>query len=92
MGSAVDVSAIVPTAKVAAPAPVAQPSTAPARGADTATAAGQKAASALQMANDLVKANRFDAARQRLKEIIDTYPETPAAKQARSVLDQIKNK
>ena len=95
MGSALDVCATLELA-TAQPAPlstVATPSSArPATTAPAdaqAAAATKKAAAALDLAKSFIKMERYDVARQRLQQIIQTYPGTPAAKEAQTLLNQI---
>lgn len=96
MAAALEISAVVPLAN-AAPAPAAKESSPAIQSTTPATPAkdkanADKAASALQMAKSLVAAKRYDVARQRLKAIIETYPDTPAAKEAQTVLNDIAGK
>jgi TolA-binding protein len=51
-----------------------------------------KASKALSLAKSYITAERYDAARERLNQIIQSYPETPAGKEAKTLLEQIKNK
>jgi hypothetical protein len=51
-----------------------------------------KAAKALSLAKSYITAERYDAARDRLQQIVRTYPDTPSAKEAKGLLDQIKDK
>ena len=50
------------------------------------------AARALALAKSYISAQRYDAARQRLQTIIKTYPDSPAAKEAQTLLQQIQGK
>jgi hypothetical protein len=51
-----------------------------------------KAAKALSLAKSYITAERFDVARDRLGQIVKTYPDTPAGKEAKSLLETIKDK
>ncbi|HEX3356561.1 MAG TPA: hypothetical protein VHS31_06220 [Tepidisphaeraceae bacterium] len=64
------------------------PATAPASADDSAA----KAASALSVTKSYIAAQKYDLARPRLQKIIDTYPNTPAAKEAKTLLTQIQGK
>ena len=70
------------------PATAAPPPPPPAVADDPAA----KAARALSLAKSYITAERYDAARDRLQQLIKTYPDTPAAKDAKTLLDQIKDK
>jgi len=52
----------------------------------------KKAASALSLARNYVIANQYDAARKKLQSIIATYPNTPSAAEAKSLLKEIQDK
>jgi hypothetical protein len=78
-------SKLGPTAKpgTAAPPPPA------AGGPDDAT---RKAASALSLARNYINAGQYDAARKKLQGIVQTYPGSPAAEDARKLLTEIQDK
>lgn len=52
----------------------------------------EKAAKALSLAKGYIAAERYDIARTKLNKIVQDYPGTPAAKEARSLLETIQNK
>jgi hypothetical protein len=74
-----------PATKAAAPPPPTPP---PPVSDDPAA----KAARTLSLAKSYITAERYDTARERLNQIVQTYPDTPAAKEAKTLLDQIKSK
>jgi hypothetical protein len=51
-----------------------------------------KAAASLSLAKNYVAAEKYDMARPRLQKIIDTYPDTPAASESATILQQIDGK
>jgi S1-C subfamily serine protease len=57
---------------------------------DNATKAERDAARKLKLANQLAEDGFTDNARKRYKEIIDTYPKTKAAEEARELLNKLK--
>ncbi|HEX8521399.1 MAG TPA: tetratricopeptide repeat protein [Tepidisphaeraceae bacterium] len=75
----------------ATPAPVAAAST-PATQPAAAKPRGDDPDKLLGLAKTLVSAGRYEQARTRLSAIIEKYPDSPAAKSARELLDQIKGK
>jgi len=78
-------------APVTLPKPVAAkqaPTTAP---ATKAAGAPSDAARQLSAAKSYIAAKRYDLARTKLKAIVDQYPNDPAAKEAKTLLEQIKN-
>ena len=52
----------------------------------------KKAASALSLARNYVTAGQYDAARKKLQSIIQSYPNTPSAAEAKSLLKEIQDK
>jgi hypothetical protein len=76
-------TASVPPAVQPPPGPFSQPP------ADDAAA---KAAKTLSLAKSYITAERYDAARTRLQNIVSTYPNTPAAQEAKDLLKQIEGK
>jgi thiol-disulfide isomerase/thioredoxin len=71
------------------PEPTAASASTPAKPAATADDDAEKAAHALSLARSYVAVRKYEAARPRLQKIIDTYPATPAARQAAELLKQI---
>src|SRR5205085_10921639 len=61
----------------------------PAQAAADAGSSEQQAQRLLRMAQLYAKNQRYDDARSRLRTVIDTYPATPAAKDARKLMDEI---
>ena len=57
--------------------------------ADDAT---RKAASTLSLAKNYVNAGQFDAARRKLQSIVQSYPNTPSANEAKTLLKEIQDK
>jgi len=51
-----------------------------------------KAARTLNLAKSYIAAERYDAAREKLNQVVQSYPDAPAAKDAKALLDQIKDK
>lgn len=73
--------------QLAATAPATAPAKAPASDDPKA-----KAARALSLAKTYISAGKYDLARSKLQKIVETYPETPAAKEAKTILMQIQGK
>jgi hypothetical protein len=88
--SAPEPSPEVPAA-VSAPAPAAPPSPQPPAnaGPDASTAEAQRM---VNLAKSYISAQRYEPARTRLNAVVENYPGTPAAKEAKQLLDQIKGK
>jgi hypothetical protein len=80
-------SAPAATPAPAATAAAASPATPPPASDDTA-----KAASALNMARNYLSSQRYDLARPKLQKLVETYPNTPAAKEAKAILKDIEGK
>ena len=51
-----------------------------------------KATRTLSLAKSYIAAERYDAAREKLNQVVQSYPDTPAARDAKALLDQIKDK
>jgi len=70
--------------------PTSAPTTSPAR--DTPPDPTRDADRLLSLARSYITAGSFPAARLRLEKIISTYPTTPQAREAKTLLEQIKEK
>jgi biotin carboxyl carrier protein len=68
------------------------PSAAAPTSAPSGLSDADKAAYDLSVAKDYLAFKRYDAARSRLQAIVDTYPTTPAADEARRLLNDIEGK
>lgn len=69
-----------------APAPATMPTAA---GGGSTTTSPSRAQSLLSVAQLLIANNQLDLARHKLRQIIDTYPDDPAAAKAKQLLDKI---
>lgn len=78
-GATAEVKPSAPTAPAPPPAP-------------TADDAAQQASKALAMAKNYLALQKYDAARPKLLKILETYPGTPAAKEAKALLKEIEAK
>jgi hypothetical protein len=58
--------------------------------AETAKNPDADASRKLKLARQMIRGQRFENARRRLEEIVRDFPETPAAADARALLDEIK--
>jgi hypothetical protein len=76
------------TAKAPPPMPKEKAAEKPAAG-DDADRAEKSAASKLELARDLLKSGKADKAKQRLQEIVQQYPGTKAAAEAKKELDNV---
>ncbi len=83
---------LFPPATQSTAAPPADSSTGVSSPAPKPDDSAAKAASALSITKSYIAAQKFDIARPRLQKIIDTYPNTPAAKEAKNLLTQIQVK
>ncbi len=100
--AAVDINAVMaavrpppgytaPRPPTARPVPAASPQPAAPPHAPTVTTddSERSAKAALEMAQNYITANRYDSARTKLQAIIDKYPKTSAAAQARQLLQSL---
>jgi hypothetical protein len=95
-------AAPAPVAVKAAPAGAEQVNAPPAAAAANPQAAGKagggdgasaaEAQRIVNLAKSYISAQRFEPARTRLNAVVQKYPDTPAAKEAKELLDQIKGK
>jgi TolA-binding protein len=69
-------------------APAGDSATRPAAAPDDPAA---QAAKALSLARNYIVLRRYDTARAKLQKIISAYPNTPAAREAQTLLNQIKD-
>src|SRR5207244_10608047 len=79
-----------PKTKVTAKSPGTNPTTKPASPASDEEKAERAAAGKLELARSLLKDGKTDRAKQRLQEIVQQYPKTKAADEARKELDKLK--
>jgi hypothetical protein len=87
IGYAQDICELLPFVDLSAvPAPPPQAS------APQSTGDAAKADQALDMARMYVANQQYDTARSRLQAIVDAYPNTPTARQAQALLQEIKGK
>jgi Tfp pilus assembly protein PilF len=73
----------------AVPAAAPKPASPPAAPTDEKALAADRS---LSLAKSYIAAQNYAAARSRLEKLIDTYPTTPAAKEAKVILQDIQGK
>ena len=74
------------------PSPTPGPAVSSPTSAPSAIADEEKAAHDLSIAKDYLAFNRYEEARHQLQSVVDNYPATPAADEARKLLKQIADK
>ena len=79
------------TGAASPPAANAPPASAPPSAASPDDA-NRKAASALSLAKNYVNAGQYETARKKLQSLLDAYPASPSAAEAKALLDEIKDK
>lgn len=91
---AAEANAVVakPAAAISNPAPSATPAGTAPPAASSADDANRKAASALSLAKNYVNAGQYETARKKLQLLLDTYPNSTSAADAKALLDEIKDK
>ncbi|MGE5609665.1 MAG: trypsin-like peptidase domain-containing protein [Bacillota bacterium] len=97
LGRAIDIGAAVEAADAPGPISETAPMTRPEEGTKVQSERGggdaaAKASSALEMAKNYLALKKYDLARPKLQAIADTYPDTPAAKEAKALLKEIEGK